>query len=95
MKVEVEMGDPETMALIAKVLEEFDPNAPMDEDEAMFTARFTDFEQKSKKSIGSKMHTGRTRAKVIKKVPESYHIERKVREAKEEKERLEKEMRQA
>jgi len=44
MKVEVEMGDPETMALIAKVLEEFDPNAPMDEDEAMFTARFTDFE---------------------------------------------------
>ena len=92
MKVEVDMGDPETMELIAKVLEEFDPNAPMDEDEMMFSARFTEFERKNKKSSG-KDDKGRIRAHGIKHVRESFHIKRAAREKSEEKRRIEKEMR--
>ena len=93
MKVEVEMGNQETMELIAKVLEDFDPNAPMDEDEAMFSARFTEFERKTNKAQGD--NQGRTRARGMRVVRESFHIKRAAREKSAEKKRIEKEMRVA
>ena len=45
MKVEQELSDPETVALIAKVIENFDPKNAIDEDEALFSSRFVSFER--------------------------------------------------
>lgn len=49
MKVEMELSDPETVALIAKVIENFDPNKAIDEDEALFSSRFVSFERRANK----------------------------------------------
>jgi len=46
LKLETELGDPDTLALISEVLENFDPTQDMNEDEAMFSTRFVDFERK-------------------------------------------------
>ena len=50
LRVDTELRDPETVALISKVLEEFDPHSVIDEDEAMFSSRFNDFERKKRKA---------------------------------------------
>ena len=57
----------------------------MDEDEAMFSARFNDFELQNRIASKNNMH----RKEVIKKkVSEAYHIKRALREKEEEKKRL-------
>ena len=90
------MRNPETVALISKVLEEFDPHSVIDEDEAMFSSRFNDFERQKRKAerAGEEM-AGRVRMRATKRVKESYHLERQKREKSEERKRLERELRQA
>ena len=92
MRVETDLADPETIELIAKVLEDFgkEQQGPLDEDEAMFCVRFGDFERKTKKSAGQ----GRVRQTGMKRVSEVYTIERLQREKIVEKERIERELRQ-
>ena len=80
------------MALIQSVIENFDPGNPMDEGEAMFSARFQDFERNSK-DIGAN-DTGRRRQAATKKVSETYHLKRAKREKEEEIKRVEKELKQ-
>ena len=94
MKVEIELSDPETVRLISEVLENFDPNARIDEDEAMFSSRLVDFERKEKRVRGGG-DKHRQRNQATKHVPESYHIERAKREKEEEVKRKEKEIRMA
>ena len=48
LKLETELGDPETQNLINDVLETFDPSQDMDQDEALFSSRFIDFESKNR-----------------------------------------------
>lgn len=77
------------------MLEDFDPTAPFDEDEALFSSRFNDFERKQRKKAAAGEQRGRDRGVVVKKVKESYHIERAKREKEEELARVQKEIRQA
>ena len=72
LKLETELGDPDTLALISEVLENFDPTQDMNEDEAMFSTRFVDFERK-KRGDGP----GRQREMATKRVSESFHMKRK------------------
>ena len=44
LRVETDLNDPATVQLIQTVLQNFNPDEQMDEDEAMFSARFNDFE---------------------------------------------------
>ena len=44
LRVETDLSDPDTVKLIQTVLENFNPDEKMDEDEAMFSARFNAFE---------------------------------------------------
>lgn len=88
MRVETEMSDPETMALIQSVIDNFDPGNPMDEDEAMFSARFQDFERHNR----GDEHQGRRRQAATKKVSETYHLKRAKREKEEEIKRVEREL---
>lgn len=74
------------------MIENFDPNQAMDEDEAMFSARFNDFERHSRRT-GAK-DTGRQRNVATKRVSEAYHIKRAIREKEEELKRIEREMKQ-
>lgn len=90
MRVETEMSNPETMALIQSVIDDFDPKNPMDEDEAMFSARFQDFER----SNLSGADQSRRRQAATKKVSETYHLKRAKREKEAEIKRLEQEMKQ-
>ena len=76
MRVETELRDPDTVALISKVLDEFDNHNTMDEDEAMFSSRFNDFERKKRKAEKSGQEAGRVRQRATKRVKESYHLER-------------------
>ena len=82
------MKDPETVQLITEVLENFDPNQRMDEDEAMFSSRFHDFERKQRKTGSTNV---RQRQKATKKVTEEYNVERMKRERAEQKRRHEQE----
>lgn len=69
------------------MIDNFDPHAPMDEDEAMFSARFNDFE-----SHTNDRDTGRRRNVATKKVSDAYHIKRAKREKEAELKRVELEM---
>lgn len=62
----------------------------MDEDEAMFSARFQDFERHNR----SNEHQGRRRQAATKKVSETYHLKRAKREKEEELKRVERELKQ-
>ena len=62
----------------------------MDEAEAMFSARFNDFEIQNRRASKNKMVRNEA---IQKKVSETYHIKRALREKEEEERRLEKEMR--
>ena len=91
LRVETDLSDPETVALIAKVISEFDENEPMNEGAAMFSSRFADFERKDRDS--DRFGGGaRVRQKATKRVKESYHLERAKREKEEELKRKEREM---
>ena len=73
LKVETELSDPETVALIAKVIENFDPNKAIDEDAALFSSRFVSFERRAKKDGAE---NARVRQKATKRVSEAYQIDR-------------------
>lgn len=93
--METDLADPETIALIEKVLADFgNEQGPMDEDEAMFCARFGDFERKTRGGNSFEKGSGRVRQSGMKRVSEVYTMERFAREKVAEKERLEKELRQ-
>ena len=62
----------------------------MDEDEAMFSARFQDFERSNRSGADQ----GRRRQAATKKVSETYHLKRAKREKEAEIKRLEQEMKQ-
>ena len=59
LKVDTELDDPETMALISEVLDGLDPEKQIDEDEAMFACRFNEFERKDRKARTKGMEGGR------------------------------------
>ena len=52
IKVDTELADPETMALIQKVLDEFSNTPHVNDDELMFASRLADFERKPDKNKG-------------------------------------------
>ena len=54
IKVETELADPETVALIQKVLDDFSKTPHVDDDELLFASRLADFESKADKSNGRK-----------------------------------------
>lgn len=62
----------------------------MDEDAAMFSARFQDFERKNKTDD----RTALKRPAATKKVSEGYHLRRAKREKEEEMKRIERELRE-
>ena len=80
LRLETDLKDPETVQLITEVLENFDPNQSMNEDEAMFSSRFHDFERKKRNSGSNNV---RERHKATKKVTEEYNVKRAKREREE------------
>ena len=50
IRVETELSDPETVALIQKVLDDFSKTPHVDDDELMFASRLADFERKAEKT---------------------------------------------
>ena len=77
------------------MLEGIDPESRIDEDEAMFACRYSEFERKDRRARNTGMEGGRQRATATKRVSSTYHLERAKREKELELARMKKEAREA